>query len=78
MSLESVCAQLSHRYAALGALEKTMCTFAVPRAAKLGLFDTLLTPTLFYGVEMWGPILNKANNWKDLERPLVIIIARMI
>ena len=34
---------------------------------KLWLFDTLVTPTLLYGVETWGPSLNKANHWKDLE-----------
>ena len=37
-----------------------------------------MTPTLLYGVEAWGPSLNKANNLKDLERPLVSMIARMI
>ena len=41
-------------------------------------FDTLVTPTLLYGVETWGRTLNKANHWKDLERPLVSMIARMI
>ena len=25
-----------------------------------------------------GPSVNKANHWKDLERPLVSMIARMI
>ena len=44
----------------------------------LWLFDTLVTPTLLYGVEMWGPSLNKANHWKDLGRPLVSMIACMI
>ena len=27
-----------------------------------GYFDTLVKPTLFYGVETWGLSLNKANN----------------
>ena len=27
---------------------------------------------------MWGLSLNKANHWKDLEKPLVSIIARMM
>ena len=45
-----------------------MCTFAIPRATvKLWLFDTLVTPTLLCRVETWGPSLNKANHWKDLE-----------
>ena len=60
---EANCAQLSHGYAALGALERQCAhlQFQEPRI-KLGLFDTLLTPTLLYGVEAWGPSLNKANN----------------
>ena len=33
---------------------------------------------LVYGVEMWGLRLNKANHWKDLGRPLVSMIARVI
>ena len=37
-----------------------------------------LTPTLLYGVETWGPSLNKANNWKGLQRPLVSMIARVM
>ena len=35
-------------------------------------------PTLLYGVETWGPSLNKAIHWKYLERPLVSMIACMI
>ena len=31
-----------------------------------------------FRLETWGPSLNKANHWKDLERPLVSMIARMI
>ena len=31
-----------------------------------------------YGVEIWGPSLIKANHWKDLERPLVSMVACMI
>ena len=45
---------------------------------KIWLFDTLFTPILLYGVETWGPSLNKAKHWKDLERPLVSMIACMI
>ena len=37
-----------------------------------------MTPTLLYGVEMWGPSLKKANHWKDLERHLMLMIAHMI
>ena len=48
-----------------------MCTFSV-------LFDTLVTPNLLYGVETWEPSLNKANNKKDLERPLVSMIVHII
>ena len=39
------------------------------------LFDTLVTPTLLYGVETWEPSVNQENNWKDLERALVSMIA---
>ena len=34
-----------------------------------------MTLTLLYEVETWGLSLNKANNRKDLERPLVSMIA---
>ena len=51
--------------------------FQEPRT-KLWLFDTFVTPTLLYGVETWGLSLNKANHWKDFERPLLSMIARMI
>ena len=76
---EAACARLSRGYAALGALERQCAhlQFQEPRT-KLWLFDTLVTPTLLYGVEMWGPSLNKANYGKDLERPLVSMIACMI
>ena len=37
-----------------------------------------MTPTLLYGLEMWGPSLNEENHWKDLERSLVPVIVRMI
>ena len=32
-----------------------------------GYLITLVTPSLLYGVETWGPSLNKANHWNDLE-----------
>ena len=61
---EAACARLSRGYAALGALER--------QCANLQFQENLvLTPTLLYGVETWGPSLNKANHWKDLERPIV-------
>ena len=41
---------------------------------KLWLFDTLVTPTLRYGVETWGRSLNKANHWKDLVSMIVCMI----
>ena len=40
------------------------------------MIHSLVTPTLLYGVETWGPI--KANHWIDLERPSVSMIAHMI
>ena len=43
-----------------------------------GYLITLVTPSLLYGVETWGPSLNKAIHWKYLERPLVSMIACMI
>ena len=59
----------SRVYAALGALEK-QCA--------LWLFDILVKPTRLYEIETYGPCLNKRNNWKDIERPLVSMILRMI
>ena len=77
--LEAACARLSHRYAALGTRERQCghLQFQKPQT-KLWLFDTLVTPTLLYGVETWGPSLKKANHWKDFERPLLSMIARII
>ena len=57
---------------------KTVSTFAIPRATLLFLFDTLVTPTLFHGLETWEPNLNKENNKKKLEKPLVLMLAHMI
>ena len=58
---------------------QTMCTLQIQESqTKLWLFDTLVAPTLLYWVETWEPSLNKANHWKDLERPLVSMIACMI
>ena len=64
-----ICAQLSRGYAALGALERQCAhlQFQEPQT-KLWLFDTLVTPTLLYGVQTWGPSLNKEKHWRDLER----------
>ena len=42
--------------------------------AKLFLFDKLVTLTLLYGVETWERSLHKVNNWRDLERHLVLIV----
>ena len=66
--LSLITARLSRGYAALGALERQCAhlQFQEPRT-KLWLFDTRVTPTLLYGVETWGPRINKANHWKDLE-----------
>ena len=51
------------RYAALGDLERQCAhlQFQQPRT-KLWLFDTLLTPTLLYGVEICGLSFNNTNN----------------
>ena len=45
---------------------------------KLWLFHTLMLRPLLYGVETWELSLNKANNWKDVEWPIVPKIACMI
>ena len=42
------------------------------------LLDTIVKLTLLYGIEIWGPSIQKENKWKDLERPLVLIIAHVI
>ena len=76
---EAACARLSCGYAALGALERQhICTSKSHELSCGYLFDTLVTPTLFYGVETWGLSLSKANHWKDLERPLGSMIPCMI
>ena len=48
---QAACIRISHGYAALGALERQYAhlQFQEPRT-KLWLFDTLVTPTLLYGV----------------------------
>ncbi len=76
---EAACARLSRGYAALGTLERQCAhiQFQEPRT-KLWLFDTLVAPTLLYGVEIWGPSSYKGHKWTDLERPLVLMIGRMI
>ncbi|MCO5608531.1 hypothetical protein L7F22_062742 [Adiantum nelumboides] len=73
-------------YAALAHLEK-MCSlvqFQEPKT-KLWLFDTLVTPTLLYGVQIWGPSLNHRtrlggtlDGWRKMEKPLVTLIAKLI
>ena len=51
----AACARLSCGYASVGALERkwALLQFQGPQT-KLWLFDTLVTPTLIYGVETWG------------------------
>jgi hypothetical protein len=58
----------------MGALERQCAhiRFQEPQT-KLGLFDTLVTPKLLYGVEIC-----KAHNWTGLERPLVLMIDHLI
>ena len=62
---EVVCAWLSHGYAALDTLERHCAhlQFQEPRT-KSWLFDTLVTLTLLYGVEMWGQVLTRKITWK--------------
>ena len=69
----------SHGYATLDALGRQCAhiQFQEPRT-KWWLFDTLVTRTLLAGVESWESRLNKANNGKYLERPLVSTISRII
>ena len=52
-----------------------ICSF---KSHELNNCETIVKQTLLYGVETWGSSLNKANNWKDLERPLLSTIARII
>ena len=75
-SLQEVsCARHSRGYAALSVLERQCAHFQQDPQTKQWLFDTLMTPTLLYGAEMWGPSLNKGKNWKWC---LVSMIACMI
>eukprot|EP00250_Pteridium_aquilinum_P019422 c24426_g1_i1 orf=1306-2640(+) len=79
-------ARLTRGHAALGGLER-MCSqiqFQEPRT-KLWLFDTLVTSTLLYGVQIWGPSLDHSrrsggtyDGWRSMERPLISMISRMI
>lgn len=73
-------------YAALSSLERkcSHVQFHEP-CAKLWLFDTLVTWTLLYGVQIWGPSLDHRScsdraydGWGSMERPLVTMIAKMI
>ena len=91
----AVDARLARGYATLGSLENQCAhiQFQEPRT-KLWLFDTLLTPTLLYGVEVWGcslyhrrltPLTDQSGSerdyydgWDAMERPLVMMISRMI
>lgn len=88
-------ARQARGFAALGALERQCADiqFQEPRT-KLWLFDTLVTSTLLYGAEIWGPSLfhkrkeplagqdgpesDYNDGWRHMERPLVMMIARMI
>ena len=76
---EAAYASFSHGFAALGAVERQCAhlQFQKPRN-KPQLPDILVKQTLLYGVETWGPSLSKANSWKDLERPLLSMIACMV
>ena len=58
--------------------------FQEPRT-KLWLFDTLVTSTISYGVQIRGHSLDNHSRsrrtydgWKSMERPLVSMISRMI
>ena len=77
-SCETACAQLSRGYAALSVLERQCANIQLQEpVTRLLLFEALVTLTLLYGTENWGPSLHKANNWKDLKRLLVSMIGRI-
>ena len=51
----------------------------------LSLFDTLITSTILYEVQNWGPNLDRrcrsggiSNECRSMERPLISMISRMI
>ena len=54
-----------------------ICSSKTHKLNKLWPYDTLVTP-LLYGVEIWGKNPNKANNLKDLERPLGPVLVHVI
>ena len=72
---EAACAQLSCGCATFGALERE-CALYSSKSHKLncGCFDTLVSQPFLLGLETLGPSLNKANNEKDMERPIVPMI----
>ena len=80
-SLEEVaCARLSHGYAALGSVKNNVhahIQFQELRT-KLRLFNTLVTSSLLYGVEICELSLHMVHNWTDLKRSLVSRIASLI
>ena len=42
---------------------------------KLWLFDTVVASTMLYGVQVWGPSMDR-DRWRSMERPLVSMISR--
>ena len=77
--------RLTRAVTAMGRMEKwcSQIQFQEPRT-KLWLFDTLVTSVMLYGVQAWGPSVDPANKsdnseqWKNMERPLISMISRMI
>lgn len=44
---------------------------------KIRLFHTLVTPTLLYGYEVWGPCLRQSS-WSCIERVLISMMSKII
>ncbi|MCO5553894.1 hypothetical protein L7F22_007420 [Adiantum nelumboides] len=71
-------ARLDRGFAALGRLERQCAHVQFQELrTKLWLFESLVTPALLYGSMVWGPSLN-TEEWRQMERPLVMMIAQMI
>ena len=67
--------RLSIGYAALGTLETTSLCIVSWRPTKLWVLNTLFTSTHCYGTLIWEPYPHNADDWRNVERSLVIMIA---